>query len=174
MGPVAFFSLCLLGCLIFNPSLEATPRRVSALRTGLGINTTAHCHRGWFHYRDHCFKFFSEQLTWLDAETQCQYDRTRAHLASILNDAERGAVANYLGTLTSTDHVWIGLHNPSKGKTWVWSDGSLFRYKAWNIGEPNNALGNEFCVQLLAHTGYKNWNDAPCEWKHPYLCKYGL
>nr|XP_006121317.1 C-type lectin BfL-2-like [Pelodiscus sinensis] len=171
MGPVAFFSLCLLGCLIFNPSLEASPRRERALQPGSGRKAAA-CSRGWFHYRDHCYKFFSEKLTWSDAEIECQHEQTGAHLASILNDAETNIVAQYLSTATSTDRVWIGLHDPNKDKTWLWTDGSRFRYRTWMAGEPNNDRSREYCVEMYASTGYKKWNDVTCEREAPYLCKY--
>ncbi|XP_075780138.1 C-type lectin-like [Pelodiscus sinensis] len=173
MGPVAFFILCVLGCLIFNPSLEASPRGERSLWTGPGIKATA-CRNGWFRYRNHCYRFFSEKLTWSAAEVKCQNHHPGAHLASILSDAERDVVDQYLSESTSTELVWIGLHDPNKDKTWVWTDGSVYRYKAWNIGEPNNAKGREYCVELLVTTGYKNWNDDPCEMKIPYLCKYRL
>uniref|UniRef100_K7GBA3 C-type lectin domain-containing protein n=1 Tax=Pelodiscus sinensis TaxID=13735 RepID=K7GBA3_PELSI len=141
MGPVAFFSLCLLGCLIFNPSLE-----------GSGVKATA-CHRGWLHYRDHCLKFFPEQVTWSAAEVQCQHHQPGAHLASILGEAERDIVVEYLSMLGSKDYVWIGLHDPSKGNIWVWIDGSLYRYRTWAAGKPDNIGNNEYCVEVWASSG---------------------
>ncbi|TFJ96504.1 lactate dehydrogenase [Platysternon megacephalum] len=92
MGPVAYFSLCLLCCLIFNPSLE-------------GIGATS-CRRGWLYYQGHCYAFFPEKVSWLDAED----------------------------------------------KHWRWTDGSLYRYSAWNAEEPNNKY-DEYCVELVNHTG---------------------
>ncbi|XP_075780692.1 C-type lectin lectoxin-Thr1-like [Pelodiscus sinensis] len=174
MGPVAFFSLCLLGCLIFNPSLEAaSPRRERSLRPGSGIKATG-CLNGWLHYRDHCLKFFPEQVTWSAAEVQCQQHQPGAHLASIVNEAERDIVVEYLSISGSKDYVWIGLHDPNKDRTWVWTDGSLFGYSAWKPGEPHNLNNNEFCVELLVTTGYKNWNDVSCTSKNAYVCKYRL
>ncbi|XP_075775071.1 C-type lectin BfL-2-like [Pelodiscus sinensis] len=170
MGPVAFFSLCLLGCLIFNPSLEASPRSLRGLRTGSGINATA-CPRGWGRYGDHCYGYYHDSVTWLAAEVQCENHHPGAHLASILNDAERDALGQYLSKMTSGD-VWIGLHNPCKGKTWVWSDGSRFHYTTWVPNEPNNLGGKEYCGEVYASTGYKNWNDIPCEKKNTFVCKY--
>ncbi|XP_075780641.1 C-type lectin BfL-2-like [Pelodiscus sinensis] len=171
MGPVAFFSLCLLGCLIFNPSLEASPRRERSLWPGSGVKAAA-CRRDWFRYGDYCFKFFPEQVTWSAAEVQCQRHQPRAHLASIHSDAERDRVADYVTKLTPSHHVWIGLHNPNKDKTWVWTDGSVYCYNAWNDGEPNYGGGREYCVEMWSSTGYKKWNDVTCETRRPYLCKY--
>uniref|UniRef100_K7GDS9 C-type lectin-like n=1 Tax=Pelodiscus sinensis TaxID=13735 RepID=K7GDS9_PELSI len=111
------------------------------------------CRHGWMHYGDHCFRFFPQKVTWSAAEVQCQHHHPSAHLASILSERERDVVAHYLSMSTSYARVWIGLHNPNKDRTWVWTDGSLFRYDSWNPGEPNNRGGREFCVEVWAHTG---------------------
>ncbi|XP_075780726.1 C-type lectin mannose-binding isoform-like [Pelodiscus sinensis] len=176
MGPVTFFSLCLLGCLIFNPSLEASPRREHSLQPGSGIKATG-CRQDWLRYRDHCFMFFPEKETWEEAEVQCQDHHPGAHLASILSQAERDVVARYLSKSTDTANVWIGLHKPSKApqdKTWVWIDGSVYRYRTWAAGKPDNIGNNEYCVEVWASSGYKNWNDVHCDRESSFLCMYSL
>ncbi|KAG6922562.1 hypothetical protein G0U57_001873, partial [Chelydra serpentina] len=76
MGPVAYFSLCLLGCLIFNPSLEASPHSVLSPRPissfGSGVEATS-CPSGWLHYHHHCLAFFPGKMTWPEAEVECQH-----------------------------------------------------------------------------------------------------
>ncbi|KAG6920914.1 hypothetical protein G0U57_012437, partial [Chelydra serpentina] len=139
MGPVAYFGLSLLGCLIFNPSLE-------------GIGATP-CPEEWLLYKDHCYGFFSEKMTWSEAEVECQYHRNGAHLASILTEAEGNTVAKYISMSSFTDQVWIGLDDPRKNRHWRWTDGSLYSYKAWNDGEPNNVYGVEYCVELVSYRG---------------------
>ncbi|XP_065279622.1 C-type lectin-like [Emys orbicularis] len=159
MGLVAYFSLCLLGCLIFNPSLE-------------GIGATS-CPDEWIQYKDYCYGFFSEKMTWSEAEVECQYQHKGAHLASILTEAEGNTVAKYISMSRSpTDHVWIGLHDPRQDRHWRWTDGSLYHYNAWNAGEPNNEYGDEYCVELLSYKGFKEWNDKDCRTQNAYVCKY--
>ncbi|CAM4486357.1 unnamed protein product [Caretta caretta] len=158
MGPVAYFSLCLLGCLIFNPSLE-------------GIGATS-CLPNWLLYQGHCYGYFLEKMTWSDAEMQCQYHRKGAHLASILTEAEGDRVARYISNSHSKDSVWIGLHDHRQYRRWRWTDRSQYYYKAWNTGEPNNDRGVEYCTELLNYRGFKNWNDKDCHLKNGYICKY--
>ncbi|XP_053872526.1 C-type lectin-like [Malaclemys terrapin pileata] len=158
MGPVAYFSLCLLGCLIFNPSLE-----------GIGASS---CPSGWLIYRGHCYGFFPIKKTWAEAELECQYLHKGAHLASILSDAEGTTVARHISESGFKDNVWIGLQDPRHYRHWRWTDGSLYRYKAWNIKEPNNDHGVEYCVELVSYRDFKKWNDAPCNQPNGYVCEY--
>ncbi|XP_065279814.1 regenerating islet-derived protein 4-like [Emys orbicularis] len=159
MGPVAYFGLSLLGCLIFNPSLE-------------GIGATS-CRSGWMHYQQHCYGLFPEKVSWTDAEMECQHHRKGAHLATILTPAEGNMVARYISKSGFTDDVWIGLHDPNLNGHWMWTEGSRYRYKAWNAEEPNNTY-EEYCVELVNHSDFKKWNDRKCEKENAYLCKYEL
>ncbi|XP_067407665.1 regenerating islet-derived protein 4-like [Emydura macquarii macquarii] len=176
MGPVAYVSLCLLGCLIFDPSLAASPLRalsprpIRALGAGIGSRS---CPHGWLHYQDHCYGFFHERTSWSDAEVMCQFVRKRAHLASILSTAEGAIVARYIGQLGYKESVWIGLHDPQHNRRWRWADGAIYRYKNWSPGEPNNQ-GGEYCTELLHQKGFKLWNDVPCDKQIAYVCKYDL
>ncbi|XP_074918011.1 C-type lectin lectoxin-Enh2-like [Chelonoidis abingdonii] len=56
MGPVPYFSLCLLGCLIFSPSLAETQ--------------AMSCPAGWFSFHDTCYRFFPQEKNWMEAEDQ--------------------------------------------------------------------------------------------------------
>ncbi|KAG6920450.1 hypothetical protein G0U57_019055, partial [Chelydra serpentina] len=60
MGPVAYFSLCLLGCLIFNPSLAAPPLSAGAKAMS--------CPSGWLSFHDACYRYYPQEKTWMEAE----------------------------------------------------------------------------------------------------------
>uniref|UniRef100_A0A8C3FDW1 C-type lectin domain-containing protein n=1 Tax=Chrysemys picta bellii TaxID=8478 RepID=A0A8C3FDW1_CHRPI len=117
-------------------SKTAAPHTVLSPRLGRGIRTTS-CRRGWLHYNYQC---------------SSQGSTGGSHLASILTEAEGNMVANYITRSGSKDYVWIGLHDPDKDRTWTWTDGSLYRYKAWIAGEPRD-LNNEYCTELLKYRG---------------------
>ena len=44
------------------------------------------------------------------------------------------------------------------------------------LGEPNNHLGDEFCVGLWGTKWNQNfaWNDAPCSWELNFVCERTL
>ncbi|XP_072326957.1 C-type lectin lectoxin-Enh6-like [Scyliorhinus torazame] len=73
----------------------------------------------------------------------------------------------------SAVRTWIGLHDFFKEGTFLWTDGSSIDFTKWNLGEPNNNLGNEDC----AHFGWRNqfvWNDGPCNIEYSSICSYKL
>lgn len=42
----------------------------------------------------------------------------------------------------------------------------------WISGEPNNAQGNEDCVQIVSSYPLKNsWNDQPCTEERHWICE---
>jgi hypothetical protein len=58
--------------------------------------------------------------------------------------------------------TWIGANRIQSPASWVWeSSGLPLTYFNWHTGEPNNAGGNDYCVQIQAQVG-GHWNDASC------------
>ena len=62
-------------------------------------------------------------------------------------------------------NAWIGGFRldpqPLNTTVFAWVDGSNFEYTNFASGEPNNNVGEEFCLQ----TGFRDfgeWNDEPC------------
>ncbi|XP_039376627.1 C-type lectin-like isoform X1 [Mauremys reevesii] len=101
MGPVAYFSLCLLGCLIFNPSLA-------------GVQAVS-CPGCWLPFQDSCYRYIAQEKNWTDAEAECQHHWPGAHLASIHSAEEKNMLAHYSKPHPpKVTHVWIGLSDPKK------------------------------------------------------------
>ncbi|PIO55231.1 lectin C-type domain protein [Teladorsagia circumcincta] len=79
--------------------------------------------------------------------------------------------------------TWIGLWQAGYplSTQWAWTDGTSFDYSNWAAGEPNNADGNEHCVQIYSdHEGtdpskdtqFQKWNDYYCsDSMRAYVCK---
>ncbi|KAG6922423.1 hypothetical protein G0U57_002599, partial [Chelydra serpentina] len=135
MGPVTYFSLCLLGCLIFNPSLA-------------GVQA-AFCPTGWLHFQDNCYGYFFQEKTWPDAEAECQRYWQGAHLVSIHSAGENNMMAHYIKQYhRKKSPIWIGLLDLEEDRSWRWADKSLVSFNAWDNGQPNNRGGHEHCVVL--------------------------
>ncbi|XP_065276825.1 C-type lectin-like [Emys orbicularis] len=158
MGPVAYFSLCLLGCLIFNPSLS-------------GVQAVS-CPRCSLPFQDNCYRYVHQEKNWTEAEAECQQHWPGAHLASIHSAEENNKLAHYIkGDPTKNNPVWIGLSDPQHDQTWRWSDDSSFNFRAWDKGQPNNLTGDEHCTVLFYDTGFPKWHDYPCDTKFSFICK---
>uniref|UniRef100_A0A667YUF3 C-type lectin domain-containing protein n=1 Tax=Myripristis murdjan TaxID=586833 RepID=A0A667YUF3_9TELE len=101
-------------------------------------------------------------MTWSSAQSFCRKSytdlasiRSQKELEEILRTADPG----------SSKVWWIGLFRDS----WKWSDQSDLSFTVWENGEPNNYVGDEFCVQYTD----KKWNDLPCSMTAPFFCYSG-
>ncbi|CAM4486664.1 unnamed protein product [Lepidochelys olivacea] len=148
MGPVTYFSLCLLSCLIFSPSL-AGARAPS-------------CPRGWLHFQDDCYGYFPKEATWRRAEAWCQIYVSGAHLASIHSEEEHNAVAGFVARSQhhdddDGDNVWIGLSTYGRRRRWSWTDDSEVDFDAWDSHRSYSfpSLKVERCLALEEGTAYR-------------------
>ncbi|KAM9171943.1 C-type lectin LmsL-like [Pangshura tecta] len=158
MGPVAYFSLCLLGCLIFNPSL-AGAQDVS-------------CPRGWLPFQGYCYGYFFQEKTWMAAEAECQHHWQGAHLVSIQSTGENNMMSYYIKRYhRKNSPVWIGLWDLEANQGWRWVDKSLVSFSTWDKRQPDNRVGNEHCVVLDHRTGFQKWHDYPCTDRFSFICK---
>ncbi|XP_029472258.1 regenerating islet-derived protein 4-like isoform X1 [Rhinatrema bivittatum] len=157
---VCCVSLCLLGTLIFSPSAEGA------------VVARSRCPSGWFFYKSNCYGYFRFKLSWAEAEFECQSYGHGAHLASILDDAEGNIIASHISAYPKTSDVWLGLHDPEQNRRWKWNDGSMYSFRSWKAGEPNNLNQSEYCGELTIETNYKQWNDAPCDSESFFICKF--
>ncbi|XP_058047349.1 C-type lectin lectoxin-Lio1-like [Ahaetulla prasina] len=130
------------------------------------------CPFGWFFYNGQCYKVFRQRKSWHEAEMCCRQQEEGSHLASIHSWEESWFVARVVSQNVYLFNVWIGLSDPEKQRTWVWSDGSSFRYRSWKRGEPNNLFWNEYCIELWSFSGYLRWNDQRCRSRRYFICKF--
>uniref|UniRef100_A0A3Q3W9Q9 C-type lectin domain-containing protein n=1 Tax=Mola mola TaxID=94237 RepID=A0A3Q3W9Q9_MOLML len=130
----------------------------------LSLNRTDNpCHLGWKKFNKKCYYVSSNGVskTWANSRKDCQ---------------ERGADLVIITTKEELDFVkksysvtWIGLSR-GQGGGWTWVDGTDLEGEGfWQDDEPNNADGNENCVEVSRDMAA--WNDVPCSRKFSWVCE---
>ncbi|XP_063066766.1 macrophage mannose receptor 1, partial [Engraulis encrasicolus] len=124
---------------------------------------------GWRKNNGICYLYNDTDLVdFHQAFMRCYEEKAR--LVSILTEAEQA----YVNTMVGTGQVaaaWIGMrHVGVAGGQYAWVDGSPTTYVHWGPGEPNDANGEEQCVQMRRYPG--DWNDVNCgRATSGYVCK---
>uniref|UniRef100_A0A8C2A2P0 C-type lectin domain-containing protein n=1 Tax=Cyprinus carpio TaxID=7962 RepID=A0A8C2A2P0_CYPCA len=109
--------------------------------------------------------FMSTELkSWSDSR---QYCRDRGADLLIINTEEKQRLVSTLFKET----VWIGLSDREQEGNMKWVDNSPLKQGFWESNEPNDAGGNEDCIELNpAKSVLNNWNDIPCTDKRKWIC----
>uniref|UniRef100_A0A8D0DCI0 C-type lectin domain-containing protein n=1 Tax=Sander lucioperca TaxID=283035 RepID=A0A8D0DCI0_SANLU len=129
------------------------------------------CPPGWTQFGSRCFAFYIQAKTWIDAETFCQ--TAGGNLASIHSAEEHTFLKDYINQVSGTyKNAWIGGTDAVKEGTWMWTDGSKFNYKIWNVGQPDSISGAEICLEM--NFLGNNWNDRPCSTPLSFVCSKNL
>nr|XP_033788651.1 regenerating islet-derived protein 4-like [Geotrypetes seraphini] len=130
------------------------------------------CPSTWFYYRSNCYNLILMRKEWSDAESYCKNLGSGTNLASIHGKSEASIIGSYISALEMDEPVWIGLHK--SGETWEWTDGTIYKYKAWyaNESEPSENTGN--CVDLLPIQYFITWESSTCKLAKHFICKWRL
>lgn len=114
------------------------------------------------------YAFCEFGLTWQRAEAYCR--ELHGHLVTIHDRAEDIFV--FLeANKHSHERWWIGLDDIHREGTFEWASGSPVYYTRWEPGEPNDAGGNEDCVQINRYHPSEGWNDEPCDQLLRFICE---
>ncbi|KAL3887922.1 hypothetical protein ACJMK2_000307 [Sinanodonta woodiana] len=117
-----------------------------------------------------CYKIHVEQKSFSDAMAVCESEG--AKLFIIEDEREFQYIKQVLMGVAATVGIGplIGLRAIGAGREWTWWNGQNLTYLAWIIGQPDNFLNNEACVQLNSYHGFK-YNDVSCAYALSYICQ---
>uniref|UniRef100_A0A8P4KJ53 C-type lectin domain-containing protein n=1 Tax=Dicentrarchus labrax TaxID=13489 RepID=A0A8P4KJ53_DICLA len=130
-------------------------------------NSPIACPTGWTGYNDRCFIYIPTEMTWADAEKNCQ-DRG-GNLASVHSFEEHQAIQGMILILTQAYPLtWLGGYDAVQEGAWFWSDGTRFQFNFWDEGQPDNRA-NAHCM-LMNFGDQKKYDDQPCSYTKPFVC----
>ncbi|KAI1887847.1 hypothetical protein AGOR_G00194720 [Albula goreensis] len=126
----------------------------------------------WYRVGSYCVKHFKGRVNFGTAESNCARQAPGGHLVSLHSQKENRAVLSIIMKYGArSPGTWLGgLQIPST-KTYIWTDGSPWNYKVWAPGEPNEAKGQEHCLEM---NECGKWNDLYCWKKREYICAFKL
>jgi hypothetical protein len=115
--------------------------------------------------KQQCFKIFYGNLTFIEAEMDCQ--KYGGYLASIHNAFDNMLLNDYARNMFGTDmQYFIGANDLNSFKSWNWTDGSYFDFVDWY---KNQEVGDYFdCAQVVTTNGA--WKKVDCYSRAPYAC----
>ncbi|XP_059192280.1 ladderlectin-like [Centropristis striata] len=130
------------------------------------------CPDGFQEFKGRCFNYVPSVRDWADAETNCQ--SMKANLASVHSEEEYQFIQGMITAQTNGfPNTWIGGSDCQQDGSWLWSDGKVFLYANWCLGEPDNEGGSQCCTEMNFGVG-KCWNDLDCSSKLPSVCAVSL
>lgn len=113
----------------------------------------------------HAYYYCPQAMGQAEAGTFCM--QWSASLLKLDDQAEQDFVL--AEPLPVAPSFFIGLSDQAVEGTFVWSDGTAPSFTAWGMGEPNDALEGEDCVQLAVPAG--TWNDIACTTAGAFICE---
>lgn len=122
---------------------------------------------------NHCYWAFGNDKSWNEARVSCEGLGGGAHLATLLNAAERDFVDD---VVDPNDKYWLGGDDFRMDGTFVWVTGEPFPTDLWSSGEPNDggAIGGEQdCVAAFDVGGSSNddLDDENCDQNLDWVCE---
>ncbi|MBN3300994.1 LECA protein, partial [Amia calva] len=132
------------------------------------------CPRRWTRIGSSCFRFFGASKSFIQAELTCRAQRRSAHLASVHSRYENRQIFRLIKRNNCANpRTWLGGFRFPQSNTFLWIDGSNWRYENWTPGNPSNYRGQEHCTEMNWWLTAK-WNDHGCNELKPFVCRFPL
>ncbi|XP_072554034.1 lectin-like isoform X2 [Paramormyrops kingsleyae] len=126
----------------------------------------------WYGVGPYCVKYFNKPCSFADAEFACREKVTGGHLVSVHDEqANSGVNCIVMKYNYSLPRIWLGGMELFQSKKFIWTDGSVWDFKKWVPGQPDNTNNTEDCVEM----NWKNlgsWNDDRCAVKKTFICSF--
>ena len=121
------------------------------------------CPDGWSGHGGHCYRAFSQNTSWKDANNHCL--NKNSELVSIHSPPENQLAASLLNP--GSQCAWLGLRN--EGTNTTWTDGSFVNVTILNLFEGSS--NQDFkCVAYVEQN--KSWKAMSCSFQcTDFLCK---
>ncbi|XP_028410420.1 CD97 antigen-like [Dendronephthya gigantea] len=142
---------------------------VFILTTASGMNATVKCpSASWKRFGNICYTSITNVTSWQNGNKECQ--KRGGQLARITG-ADLNNFIRKVFRKGMPNNLWIGLRKCNV--TWCYLDGTPSVYYNWenNTGQPNNARGNEYCVDMRRGG---RWNDQDCGLNRSSVCEIPL
>ncbi|XP_059842828.1 alpha-N-acetylgalactosamine-specific lectin-like [Hypanus sabinus] len=139
--------------------------------------TQGRCDENWFYFVDlkSCFRYYSNPMTWNEAEDFCNRYTHYGNLATVTSDRHNKFISKVITYVDKKNPTtWIGLNDIWEEGNFTWSDGTSYTYRNWAKSEPSDRQSSENCVQIHFFSGSEKWNDSKCDWKLGFVCSYKL
>ena len=104
------------------------------------------------------FQIIEGDFTWQEAKADAE---ARGGQLAVLNTQEKIDAANeYLLSLGTWSHTFIGLTDEEVEGSWKWVTGELLTVDNWSSGEPNGSTRENYAeIILSSHSSRLLWND---------------
>lgn len=136
----------------------------------LGHLLVLDCPDGWKTFERHCYYFSSIKKTWDEAHDFC------LSMNSFVVQTETDEEINFVAETFQGYSLWLGgTDRDNEGKfTWQASKQPVAG-NHWNKNEPNDANGNEDCIELICISSYfGKFNDFNCDLTKHFACERSM
>ncbi|XP_046547951.1 perlucin-like isoform X2 [Haliotis rubra] len=127
----------------------------------------AGCPLGFHQHRRSCYWFSTIKSSFAEAAGYCRY--LESHLAIISNKDDDLFIRGYATRLGEAVKYWLGASDLNIEGIWLWEGQRRMNYTNWSPGQPDNAGGNENCLEIRLNFG--NWNDYQCQKPLNFICE---